>query len=411
MNQQKRKTVFSRYEAFIIIIISLLQFTVILDFMVMAPLGALLLRILHISPGHFGWVVSGYAFSAGASGILAAGFADKFDRKKMLLFFYTGFIVGTLLCGIAPDYHFLLIARIVTGLFGGVMASINMAIIADLFQLEKRGRVMGFVQMAYAVSQAVGIPVGLFLATNFGWHMPFLMIIALCLIIYVAIIIWVKPINGHLKDRAAFKAFPHLIHTASQKRYIRAFMTTVFLSTGAFLLQPFASSFYVYNVGISENMLFIVFMVAGLAGLVTGPLIGRWSDGVGKFKVFLFGTALAMIMIPVITHLFITPFWIVLILNTIMYTAVSSRAIPSQALISGVPDAKDRGAFMSVNASVQQMGGGIASAVGGWIISQNSGGQLVHYDLVGWLTVATLIICAVMMYFVNRYINTQLVKR
>src|SRR5579871_4184904 len=173
MNQQTKPKVFTRYEAFIIAVISLLQFTVVLDFMVMAPLGALLLNILKIDASHFGWVVSAYAFSAGISGILAAGFADRFDRKKMLLFFYTGFILGTVLCGIAPNYQFLLMARIVTGLFGGVMASINMAIIADLFPLERRGRVMGYVQMAFAVSQAVGIPIGLFLANNYGWHTPF----------------------------------------------------------------------------------------------------------------------------------------------------------------------------------------------------------------------------------------------
>src|ERR1700755_2260155 len=147
--EQKNQKVFTGYETFVIAIISILQFTVILDFMVMAPLGAQLIRILKISPSQFGWVVSAYAFSAGISGILAAGFADKFDRKKMLLFFYSGFIVGTVLCGVAPDYHFLLIARMVTGIFGGVLFSVNMAIITDLFPLEKRGRVMGFVQMSF----------------------------------------------------------------------------------------------------------------------------------------------------------------------------------------------------------------------------------------------------------------------
>src|ERR1700743_3275087 len=168
-----KPALFSRYQVFLIVVISVLQFTIILDFMVMAPLGAMLIRILHITPSQFGWVVSAYAFSAGIAGILAAGFADRFDRKKMLLFFYCGFVLGTLLCGIAPDYPFLLAARMITGLFGGVMFSINMAIIADLFALEVRGRVMGYVQMAFAVSQAAGIPVGLFFANQYGWHMPF----------------------------------------------------------------------------------------------------------------------------------------------------------------------------------------------------------------------------------------------
>jgi len=222
--EQPKVRVFSRYQVFVILIVSLLQFTVILDFIVMAPLGAQLIRIMKITPSQFGWVVSAYAFSAGIAGIMAAGFADRFDRKKMLLFFYTGFIGGTLLCGIAPGYHFLLAARVVTGLFGGVLFSINMAIVADLFPLEKRGRVMGFVQMAFAVSQVAGIPMGLFLAGKYGWHMPFLMIAGLGIPVGLVILRWMKPIDMHLKERAAQRPLVHLVKTASQMRYVRAFV-------------------------------------------------------------------------------------------------------------------------------------------------------------------------------------------
>jgi predicted MFS family arabinose efflux permease len=402
--------VFTRYQVFIIALISLLQFTIILDFMVMAPLGAMLIRILSITPSQFGWVVSAYAFSAGIAGIAAAGFADKFDRKKMLLFFYAGFILGTFLCGIAPDYHFLLLARMVTGLFGGVLFSVNMAIIADLFPLEVRGRVMGYVQMAFAVSQVAGIPVGLFFANKFGWHMPFLMIVGLCLITGVAILRWMKPVDGHLQERAAQRPLLHLINTASQKRYLLAFMATVFLSTGGFLMMPYSSAFLVRNVGVSEQVLPAVFIVAGVVGLFTGPLIGKWSDRIGKYRLFIGGSILATIMVLVITHLSVTPLWEVLVLNTLMYTAVTSRMIPTQALVSAVPDMKDRGAFMSINSSVQQLGGGIASVVGGWLISQNASGQLVHYDLLGYVTIGAFLICIVMLYFVNGYVSRKTVK-
>jgi predicted MFS family arabinose efflux permease len=386
-----------------IVLISLLQFTIILDFMVMAPLGAMLIRILNITPSQFGWVVSVYAFSAGISGILAAGFADKFDRKKMLLFFYAGFIVGTFLCGIAPDYSFLLVARMVTGVFGGVLFSVNMAIVADLFPLEVRGRVMGFVQMAFAVSQALGIPVGLFFANQYGWHMPFLIIVGLCLVTGAGIIKWMRPVTAHLKERAAQQPLLHLARTATRKQYIVAFMSTVFLSTGGFLMMPYSSAFLVRNMGVAEKILPVVFIVAGCAGLVTGPLIGKWSDKLGKYKVFVMGTVLATIMVLIITHLSITPFWLVLIVNTLMYTAVMSRMIPTQALVSGVPDMKDRGAFMSINSSVQQLGGGIASVVGGWIIGQDAAGRLLRYDILGLVTIGAFIVCVVLMYYVDRF--------
>jgi len=403
-----KKPVFTRYQVLMIVLISLLQFTVILDFMVMAPLGALLIRLLSITPSQFGWVVSVYAFSAGISGILAAGFADKFDRKKMLLVFYTGFIIGTFLCGIAPDYSSLLIARMVTGIFGGVMFSINMAIVADLFPLEIRGRVMGYVQTAFAASQAAGIPVGIFFATHYGWHMPFLIIVGLCLITYVGIVRWMKPVTAHLKDRAAQKPLLHLARTATRKTYVIAFLTTVFLSTGGFLMMPYSSAFLVRNVGVSEKMLTLVFFVAGCTGLFTGPLIGKWSDKLGKYRVFFAGSILATIMVIVVTHLSITPLWVVLILNTLMYTAVMSRVIPSQALVSGVPEMKDRGAFMSINSSVQQLGGGIASVVGGWMIGQDAAGRLLHYDMLGYVTIGAFVICVVLMYFVNEHMSQKI---
>ena len=181
---------FTKYEVFIIAIISILSFTVILDFMVLSPLGAILLEELDINPKQFTLVVSAYAFSAFASGILTAGFADKFDRKKLLLFFYTGFIIGTVLCALATTHSFLLVARIVTGLFGGVLSSIGFAIITDLFRMEVRGRVMGFTQMAFAASQVLGIPVGLSLANHWGWHSPFWMIVGLSLVVFIIVAIY-----------------------------------------------------------------------------------------------------------------------------------------------------------------------------------------------------------------------------
>ena len=395
--------VFDRYQKLMILLLSLVQFTVILDFMVMAPLGALLIRILKITPSQFGWVVSVYAFSAGISGILAAGFADKFDRKKMLLVFYAGFTLGTILCGIAPDYGFLLMARMVTGIFGGVLMSVNMAILADTFPMQVRGRVMGFVQMAFAVSQVAGIPIGLFFATQYGWHVPFLLIVGLCVVTMLAIIRWMKPVNAHLKERAVQQPLLHLARTASDPKYIIAFVATVFLSTGGFLMMPYSSAFLVNNVGVSEKILPVVFIVAGFTGLFSGPLIGKWSDKFGTYKVFIAGSLMAAVMVVIVTHLSVTPLWEVLIINTLMYTAVMSRFIPSQALISGVPDMKDRGAFMSINSSVQQLGGGIASVVGGRLIGQDAAGRLLHYDELGYVTIAAFIICGVLMYYVNGY--------
>ena len=184
---------FTGYQKFVVAVLAFLQFTIILDFMILSPLGALLMPAFKISPSQFGLVVSIYAFSAGLSGLFAAGFADRFDRKRMLLFFYSGFILGTFFCGMAPNYHFLLLARMVTGFFGGVMGSIVLAIITDLFPLEKRGRVMGFVQTAFAASQVLGIPIALILSNRWGWHIPFFAIVAISSAVGVLIWSYLKP--------------------------------------------------------------------------------------------------------------------------------------------------------------------------------------------------------------------------
>ena len=168
---------FSRYQKFVAAILAFLQFTVILDFMILSPLGAQLMPDLHISPVQFGLLVSTYAFSAGVSGFLAAGFADRFDRKKLLLVFYAGFLAGTLLCGLASGYHVLLLGRLITGVFAGVVGSVSFAIITDVFPLEMRGRVMGVIQTAFAASSVLGIPIGLLLSTRWRWNAPFLLIV------------------------------------------------------------------------------------------------------------------------------------------------------------------------------------------------------------------------------------------
>jgi predicted MFS family arabinose efflux permease len=396
--------IFSRYQIFIIALLAILQFTVVLDFMVLSPLGAQLMKVLHLTTSQFGLAVSGYAFSAGLSGLLAAGFADKFDRKKLLLFFYTGFITGTFLCGIAPDYYFLLVARIITGFFGGVISSISYAIISDLFELKVRGRVMGFVQMAFATSQVMGIPVGLYFANRVGWHAPFLMITGVSLLEFTAIAIYMKPINAHLKIVSDRNPFRHLFSTLSHSNYLLAFVFSTLLVTGGYMIMPFGSAFSVNNLGIPMAQLPVLYFVTGIFSMAAGPFLGRLSDVIGKFRVFSFGTIVALIIILYYTNLGLTPFWFVVLLNTVLMFAILARLISSSALITAIPGASDRGAFMSINSSVQQIAGGIASVIAGLIVVQNSEGKLQHYDTIGYIVSVSMIVTIIMLRSINKYV-------
>lgn len=411
MSTKSAKQGFSSYQILIIAILALLQFTIVLDFMVIAPLGALLMKILSISPSKFGLVVSAYAFSAGISGLLAAGFADKYDRKKLLLFFYSGFILGTILCALAPNYELLLVGRIVTGLFGGVVGSVSMAIITDLFSFEMRGRVMGTVQMGFAVSQIAGIPIGIYLANNMGWHAPFWLVIIISGIVAIMIIQGMKAVDKHLENRVEHNAVRHLLATVKDRNYLLAFGTTALLSIGGFLMMPFSSAFLVNNVGIDQEHLPLIFVATGLSSMFIMPLVGRLSDKVGKLTMFSIGTFIAAITVVVYTNLGISPMWLVVVVNIILFAGIMSRMIPATALMTAIPSMKDRGAFMGINASTQQIAGGIASVIAGMVIVQaNSDAPLQHFDWLGYLCVAIMFICLFLMTKVNALVKAKHAK-
>ena len=404
-NEVAQKQTFTRYEVFIIAILSILQFTIILDFMVLNPLGAQLLNELNIKPAQFGLVVSAYAFSAGASGLLAAGFADKFDRKKLLLFFYAGFILGTMFCALATNYQYLLFARIFTGVFGGVIGSITFAIITDLFKMEVRGRVMGFVQTAFAASQVLGIPIGLILANKYGWHSPFWMIVVFSIMVYALIFIYLKPIDGHLKIQSDNNPFQHLSKILTTPQYLRAFLTVILLSTGGYMLMPLGSAFTINNLKIQMDDLPLIYGITGIFSIIFGPIMGRLSDKIGKYTIFVWASIWSMIMIGIFTQLGITPLWLAITVNVLLFIGVSTRMIASSALMTAVPKPQDRGAFMSLNSSIQQIGGGFASAAAGLIVVQTPSGFLEHYDILGYVVITSMLIVMGLMYFLNKSIQ------
>jgi predicted MFS family arabinose efflux permease len=402
---------FSRYQSFLVAVLAFVQFTVILDFIIMSPLGAIIMPALNITAGQFGVAVSAYAFSAGISGILAAGFADRFDRKRLLLFFYLGFTAGTTLCALAPNYHLLLIGRIVTGLFGGVVGSVILAIVTDLFPLHLRGRVMGFVQTAFAASQVLGIPVGLFLSNHWNWHVAFGALVGLSIAAIAAILLVMRPVNAHLKLKQDSNAFHHLIATVGQPRYTLAFVVTTLLATGGFMLMPFGSAYTVNNIGIDIVHLPTIYLVSGLFSIFTGPLVGRASDRFGKFPVFMFGSAMSVVMVLIYTHLGHVTLITVIIVNVLMFVGIFSRMIPSQTLISAIPIPSQRGSFSAISASLQQLSGGLGSVLAAAIIAQNADGSLRHFDRLGYIVVATSILSLIAMYFVQKSVATQLGKR
>lgn len=400
---------FTGYQKFVVFILAITQFTVVLDFMVMSPLGDIMMKTMELTPSMFGVAVSAYAFSAGASGILTAGFADRFDRKKMLLFFYTGFIIGTVFCGLAHTYVALVTARIITGLFGGVIGSISMAIITDLFPLQLRGRVMGFVQMGFGASQVLGIPISLYLANLWGWEAPFWLVAILGMLVAIAIYARLQPVNAHLTEKTKQHAMLHLWNTIKKRDYRIAFTSTAMLAVGGFMMMPFGSAFAINNLGVTQEALPLLFMVSGVCSLVFMPFIGRLADRFDKYYLFAIASIWMVSVAVIYTNMSVNPLWFVIVMNVLLMIGIMSRMVPSTALVSAVPEPHDRGAFMSINASLQQVSGGIAAAVSGMIVVQKTThSPLEHYDTVAYIVTFITLISILLMYRVNRVVQKKI---
>jgi predicted MFS family arabinose efflux permease len=399
--------IFTGYQKFVIAVLAFLQFTIMLDFMILSPLGAILLSELHITTSQFGLVVSSYAIAAGISGILAAGFADRYDRKRLLLFFYAGFVLGTALCGIAPNFHTLLFARIVTGVFGGVVGSVSLAIVADLFPVAVRGRVMGFIMSAFAGAQVLGIPIGILLATRLGWHAPFIMVAAVSLLVGGVIFARLQPIDAHLKIVVKRNPLEHLWETAKSPRYITGFLATMLLATGGFMLMPFGSAFTVHNLGIPLDRLPTLYMITGVCSLILGPLLGRLSDRIGKYQMFCYATVVGIGVVLYYTHLGLSPFWMLVVISIVLFGSISGRMVAAGALTSAIPNPADRGAYMSISSSLQQFAGGMASMIAGTIVVQSPEGKLLHYPLLGWVVSGAMFVAMLFMYRVHQLVTSD----
>jgi predicted MFS family arabinose efflux permease len=301
----------------------------------------------------------------------------------------------------------LLFARIVTGLFGGVIGSISFAITTDLFSMEKRGRVMGLMQTAFAASQILGLPAGLYLSNKWDWHAPFLMIVGLSLIVGILIFTYLKPIDGHLKIQTDRSPLRHMTTTVRNPRYLFAFGATALLSIGGFMMMPFGSAFTVHNLMIPVENLPMIYGITGVCSIIIGPLVGRAADRFGKFPVFIFGSFVSIVMVIFYTHMGPSSLPLVIVVNAVMFIGIFSRMIPSQALMSGIPDPSSRGAFMSISSSLQQIAGGFASILAGAIVVQTQSGALEHFDTLGFVMVGTTVFSFIMMYFINRMVNRE----
>ena len=378
----------NRNERILMLILAGINFTHILDFMIMMPLGPQLMRIFDISPVQFSSLVASYTFSAFASGLIAAFFVDRFDRKRVLLFGYTGFIVGTLGCALAPTYGLLMMARIVAGLFGGLIGAQVLSIIGDTFPYEKRATAMGALTAAFSVASVVGVPLGLYLATQFSWHAPFLLAGSLAIVIHLLAMRFVPKISGHVQNYQPGKAFDAYRNILADKNQQRAILLSVVMMLGHFSIIPFIATYLVANVGFTEHQITFVYLLGGGLTIFTSPLIGRIADKKGKFPIYALFCTLTLIQVFLITNMPPIAVGLALVVTSFFFIVVGGRMIPMQAMVTSVVPARQRGGFMSINSSIVQLGSGLASMMAGLIIVENVDGSLQYYNVVGYIAIA-----------------------
>ena len=374
-------------------VLTLMQFCVTLDFVIMMPLGPQLMRVFTIDTEQFGYTVAAYAFGAGISSFSAAFFLDRFDRKRALLVLFAGFAVGTFCCALAPGYHAMLTARFLTGIFGGVCGGVVLSIVGDAIPEVRRATAMGTVMSAFGLASALGIPIGLWLAER-GWHWPFLILGGLCAVI-IPFAIWLLPRSDrHLRGAASTEsAWERMWSVLANERHLRAFGFMALLTTAGFMIVPFISDYMVRNVGLTESQLKWNFLSGGIFTLLCTKPIGRLADMYGRLRVFTIMAILAGSSILWLTHLGASPLWVAIMVSTVFTVMQSGRFVPAIAMITGSVDARHRGGFMSINSCVQSLFSAVGSSLGGYLIIDHVGHPLQRYGLIGWISFVMTIAC------------------
>ncbi len=402
-------------ERYLLLTLSGMQFSHILDFMIMMPLGPILMHEFGIGTHQFGFLVASYSFSAALAGLLASTFVDKFERKRLLLSVFALFGLATLACGLAPSYMALLIARGLAGTFGGVVGAMVQTLVGDLIPFERRATASGVISAAFSLSTVAGVPLSLWLANHYNWPAPFILIACTTVLFLLIALRFLPDVRHHLSPSTssgqAKRAHPFsaMFEVLSDANHLHALLFTMLILFSGFTVIPYITVYAVSNVGISLHDIPYVYLAGGAATLITSRLIGRWADARGKVKIYRIMAISAMLPLFAVTQIGTAPLWVWLTCTTFFFILVSGRMIPAMAIITSAARPKLRGTFMSLNAAMQQLASGLAATLAGLITTQNAAGQMVGYDKVGYVAITANILAIA---FVTRIVmHDQTVKK
>ena len=372
----------------------------------MMPLGPQFISALNINTHQFGLLLSSYTFAAAIAGIFATYYVDRFERRQLLLSLYACFIIATLACGFAPNYHTLFIARAFAGAFGGILGSLVQTIVADSIPFERRGKALGTVMAAFSVSTVAGVPLSLFLANHIeylGWRAPFIFIALVSTLILYLAYRNIPKIAGHLDHVHEGSRFRQIYDIVIAQHHLRAFVFMGLIMMTGFSVIPYIALYLTSNVGVDNAYISLIYLCGGVATLMSSRYIGHMSDKYGKVKVFRILAIVSLVPLLVTTNLGPVPLWMVLINSTTFFILISGRMIPAMAMVSQVVEARIRGTFMSLIGSVQMLALGIASVVAGAIVTIGADGKMEHYNVVGYGAA----VCGLLTFWLVGYIHSD----
>ena len=380
-------------EKLVLLLLAAIQFTTNLDFLIILPLGPQYMRVMHINPAQFNVIVASYAIAAGISGVAAGFFLDRFDRKRALLSLYLGFAGGTLMCALAPSYWLLVAARAIAGAFGGVTGAVILAIVGDVIPEYRRGEAMGMVMSAFSVASIFGVPLGLVLASDFTWHVPFYFIAGISAPILLAAARYVPALRGHLDHAREQHPAARMLAVLMEPNHQMAFVFMAVLTCAGFTIFPTLATYMVYNVGLTEKQLPFIYLAGGCCTFFSMNWVGRWADRAGKLRVFTLMSLAASVPILLLTNLPRVPLLAALGTSTLLMICMSGRFVPAMAMMTATVESRYRGGFMSVNSSVAQFSCGLAAWISGNIIGQGPNQEITRYPVAGLVSLSCVLAC------------------
>jgi predicted MFS family arabinose efflux permease len=379
-------------EWLLLLMLAAVQFTVAVDFVIMMPLGPQLMRIFGIDTPAFNIAVSAYAAAAGVSGLGAAFFLDRFDRKTALLIIYAGFAIGTLLCALAPTYQTLVFARALAGFFGGIVGGISLAMVGDLVPDARRASAVGTVMSAFSVAQVAGVPLGLYVADTLGWHVPFLLLAALSGIVWIFAIVRLPKVRSHLQASRSETPMRRFLAILANPNHLRALALMSVITFGGFMIIPDLANYLISNVHLSNGELRWVYLIGGGATLFTMNGVGRLADRFGRMRIFTIMMFCSIAAAFLSTHLPVVPAPVAVAVSTFFMISMTGRFVPAMAMITSSVEPEHRGGFMSVNSAVAQFSAAFAATIAAWVIRDGQNHQLVGFGKVAWLYVGWALI-------------------